>query len=70
MRVTWRSFSEDLPVQVIQCGKQSHRTVSVMVMSASGHAPLAQRQSGLGFFQNLPLALFITTEDDRAGRQI
>ena len=32
--------------------------------------PLVQEQSGLGSFQSLTLALFVTAEDDRAGRRI
>ena len=68
--MTWRTFIEDFPIQVIQCDKQSHRAVSVIIMSTSGHVPLAQGQSGLGSFQSLELALFVTAEDDRAGRRI
>jgi hypothetical protein len=70
MPVTWRSFSEDLPGQVIQRGQQSHRAVSVLVVSASSNVPLAQGQSGLGSFQSLALVLFMAAKDDRAGRRI
>ena len=70
MPVTWRSFNEDLPVQVIQRGKQSHRPMPVIVVSASGQVPLAQGKSGLGSLQGLALALLVTAKDDRAGRRI
>ena len=70
MPVTRRSFSEDLPGQVIQRGQQGHRAVSVLVVSASSNVPLAQGQSGLGAFQSLALALFVAAKDDRAGRRI
>jgi hypothetical protein len=70
MPVTWCSFSEDLPGQVIQRGQQSHRAVSVLVVRASSNVPLAQGQSGLGSFQSLALVLFMAAKDDRAGRRI
>ncbi len=70
MPVTWRSFSEDLSVQVIQRSKQSHRPMLVIVVSASGQVALAQGKSGLGSLQGLALALLVAAEDDRAGRRI
>ncbi len=42
----------------------------VIVVSASSDLALAQRQSGLGSLQSLALALFVTANDDRAGRRI
>ena len=55
MTVTRGPFSQNLSIQVIQCRKQGHRAVPVIVVSASSHLALAQRQSGLGSLQSLAL---------------
>jgi hypothetical protein len=68
--VTRSPFSQNLSAQVIQRCKQGHGAVSVIVVSASSHMALAQRQSGLGSLQGLALAFFITAKDDRSGWRI
>ena len=48
--------------KVVQGGKEGHRSVPVVVMGPSADVSLAQRQSGLGAFESLTLALFIAAE--------
>ncbi len=70
MTVTRSPLSQNLSVQVIQRCKQGDPAVSVVVVSASSHMALSQWQSGLGSFQGLALAFFITAKDDRSGWRI
>ena len=53
---------EHLAGKVVQGGKEGHRSVPVVVVGPGANVSLAQRQSGLGAFQGLTLALFIAAE--------
>ena len=53
---------EHLAGKVVQGGKEGHRSVPVVVMGPGANVSLAQRQSGLGAFESLTLALFIAAE--------
>src|SRR6478672_8061838 len=48
--------------KVVQGGKEGYRSVPVVVMGLGANVSLAQRQSGLGAFESLSLALFIAAE--------
>jgi len=48
--------------KVVQGGKEGYRSVPVVVMGPGANVSLAQRQSGLGAFESLSLALFIAAE--------
>ena len=53
---------EHLAGKVVQGGKEGHRSMPVVVVGLGTNVSLAQRQSGLGAFQGLTLALFIAAE--------
>ena len=48
--------------KVVQGDKEGHRSMPVVVVGLGANVSLAQRQSGLGGFESLTLALFITAE--------
>jgi enamine deaminase RidA (YjgF/YER057c/UK114 family) len=48
--------------KVVQGGKERHRSMPIVVVSPGANVSLAQRQAGLGAFEGLGLALFITAE--------
>ena len=50
---------EHLAGKVVQGGKEGHRSMPVGVVGLGTNVSLAQRQSGLGAFESLTLALFI-----------
>jgi len=49
--VAGRTFGQNLPVEIIQGGKQGHRAMPVVIVGAGGDVTLAQRQTGLRAFQ-------------------
>ena len=49
-------MSKDLAREIVQSGKQSDRSVTVIIVSLGADVSLAQRQSGLGAFEGLALA--------------
>ena len=48
--------------KIVQGGQEGHRSVAIVVMGPGTDVSLAQRQSGLGAFESLTLALFIAAE--------
>ena len=52
--------------KVVQGGKEGHRSVPVVVMGPGANVSLAQRQSGLGAFESLTLALFSSLQSTKA----
>jgi hypothetical protein len=54
--------SDDFALQIIQRGKECHRTVAVVIVGLGPDMPFAQRQARLASLQSLDLAFFITTE--------
>ena len=56
--------------KVVQGGKEGHRSMPVVVVGLGANVSLAQRQSGLGAFEGLTLALFIAAEHQGPIRRI
>src|SRR5215469_311705 len=55
-------LSDDFALQIIQCGKEGHRTVAIVIMGLGADMPFAQRQTWLGALQRLNLAFLVATE--------
>src|SRR5215472_4375688 len=51
-----------LPLQIIQCGKEGHRTVAIVIMGLGADMPFAQGQTWLGALKSLNLAFLVATE--------
>src|ERR1700746_837799 len=54
--------SDDFALQIIQCGKEGHRTVAIVIMGLGADMPFAQRQTWLGALKSLNLAFLVATE--------
>ena len=59
---------EHLAGKIVQGGKEGHRSMPVVVVGLGANVSLAQRQSGLGAFEGLTLALFIAAEHQGPNR--
>jgi hypothetical protein len=66
MAMTSGSVSEDLAGQIIQCSKQSDRSMAVVIVPLGADMALTQGQAGLATLKGLALALFIAAEHERA----
>src|SRR5258705_1154206 len=56
--------------QVVQCGKESHRPVPVVIMGAGADMALSEGQAGLGALQSLALALLVTAQNHGVVRRV
>ena len=70
MAVARGGVGEHLAGKIVQGGKEGHRSMPVVVMGLGANVSLAQRQSGLGAFESLTLAFFITAEHQGPIRRI
>ena len=49
--------------EVVQCGKESHRPMPVVIMGARADMALSEGQAGLGALQSLALAFLVTAQN-------
>ena len=62
--------SKDLARGIVQSGKQSDRSVTVVIVSLGADMTLAQGQAGLTALESLALALLIAAEQEGTIRRI
>ena len=66
MAMTRGGMSKNLAREIVEGGKQSDRSVTVVIVSLGADMTLTQRQTGLTALEGLTLALLIATEQQGA----
>jgi len=56
--------------QVVQCGKESHRPMPVVIMGARADMAFSEGRAGLGALQSLALALLVTAQNHGVVRRV
>jgi hypothetical protein len=62
MAMTRGGMSKNLAREIVECGEQGDRSVTVVIVSLGADMILTQRQIGLTALEGLTLALLIATE--------
>ena len=70
VRVARRGLTEDLAVEIGECGKQRDGAVARVVVGLGADVANAARQPGLGALQRLALALLFAAQHQRLVRWI
>ena len=63
MTMPLRRMCQHFAAQVVQCGKESHRPVPVVIMGAGADMAFSEGQAGLGALESLALALLVTAQN-------
>ena len=66
MAMSRGGVGKHLARKIVQGSKEGYRPMSVVVVGLGANVSLAQRQTGLGAFEGLTLALFITEQSTKA----
>jgi hypothetical protein len=70
MAMTRGGMSKDLAREIVQGGKQSDRSMTVVIVGLCADMTLAQGQTGLTALEGLTLALLIATEQEATIRRV